>query len=242
MKIDPTGAKSRPVSGTSKAVSAYSATEAAAPVRTPTDTTSILGIPETELTPKVLAAIMTLMEEVSRLRQELQQTQARLQHLETVADQDTLIPAFNRRAFVRELSRFMSFAERYGTPSSLLYFDLNTMKRINDSYGHAAGDAALVQVAKVLMDNVRQSDVVGRLGGDELGVILVNCDQKLALDKGASLSAAIAARPLNWEGQSVPLSVAYGAYSFRSGDDVNGALANADQAMYAQKQAMKAGR
>jgi hypothetical protein len=68
MKIDPTGAKSRPVSGTSKAVGAYSATEAAAPVRTPTDTTSILGIPETELTHMVLIRSAPEMMSTARWR------------------------------------------------------------------------------------------------------------------------------------------------------------------------------
>ena len=91
-----------------------------------------MGIPEAEFTPKVRAAIMALMEEVDRLRRELQQTPARIAYLEQLADEDSLPPIANRRAFVRELSRMMSFAERYDTPASVIYFDVNDLKVIND--------------------------------------------------------------------------------------------------------------
>ena len=84
-----------------------------------------------------------------------------------LADEDSLLPVINRRAFVRELSRAMSFAQRYTQPSSLAFFDVNNMKTINDELGHAAGDAALMHVAEMLLEHVRHSDVVGRLGGDQ---------------------------------------------------------------------------
>jgi hypothetical protein len=66
------------------------------------------------------------------------------------ADQDMLLPILNRRAFVRELSRFIGFAERYGTPASVVYFDLNNFKHINDAHGHAAGDSVLQHFASLL--------------------------------------------------------------------------------------------
>ena len=87
---------------------------APAPVQ-PAVVTEVMGIPEAEFTPKVRAAIMALMEEVDKLRREVQQSQSRIAYLEQLADQDSLMPIANRRAFVRELSRMMSFAERYDT-------------------------------------------------------------------------------------------------------------------------------
>ena len=114
------------------------------------DTLSIMDIPPNELTPKVREAIMTLMAEVDHLRQEIEEQRARVSNLERLADQDPLTPLVNRRAFVRELSRIVSFSERYGTPASLVFFDMNGLKAINDTYGHAAGDAALQRVAVVL--------------------------------------------------------------------------------------------
>ncbi len=206
----------------------------------PEDATSVMGIPEAEFTPKVRAAIMTLMEEVERLRTELQRTHRRLEHLEQLADQDAMIPIANRRAFVREMSRVMAFSERYGAPSSILYFDLNGMKAINDAHGHGAGDAVLVHVARILLGSVRESDIVGRLGGDEFGVILAQADEPTAGDKAAALAGAIAGNPLVWDGAELRLTAAYGAYCFKPGEDASTALANADRAMYAHKQRNKA--
>ena len=201
-----------------------------------TDVTTFLGIPEGELTPNVRTAMMKLMKDVDRLRGELDRTHSRLEQLEHLADQDSLVPAANRRAFVRELSRIMSFAKRYGAPSSVLYFDLNGMKQINDTHGHAAGDAALLHVATTLVGNVRESDIVGRLGGDEFGVILAHTDHQTADEKAASLATAIAATPLVWAGTEIPLTVAHGIHHFEPGEDISTVLANADKAMYANKQ------
>ncbi|MHA1536908.1 MAG: GGDEF domain-containing protein [Alphaproteobacteria bacterium] len=199
------------------------------------DVASVMGIPEAELTPRVRAAITALMQEVASLRDELRQTRDRIGHLEELADKDALVPAINRRAFVRELSRVMSYAERYGTTHSLVYFDLNGMKQINDTYGHAAGDAALKHVAEVLEQSTRESDIVGRLGGDEFGVILAQVDENTATEKAASLAARIAAESVEWQGRHLRLTVAHGIVPIISGQDADTALQAADRAMYANK-------
>ncbi|MDP7549374.1 MAG: GGDEF domain-containing protein, partial [Alphaproteobacteria bacterium] len=105
-------------------------------VAAPTDSASVMGIPEPELTPKVRQAIMTLMQEVESLRAEVERANSRLAHMERLADQDTLVPIPNRRAFVREMSRVISYNERYNAVSSLVYIDLNDFKEINDKHGH----------------------------------------------------------------------------------------------------------
>ena len=94
---------------------------------------------------------MALMQEVESLREELRQSKSRVDHLEHLADQDTLAPVANRRAFVREMSRIMAFAQRYGTSSSVIYFDVDGLKELNDRHGHPAGDAALLQIANILL-------------------------------------------------------------------------------------------
>jgi diguanylate cyclase (GGDEF)-like protein len=78
----------------------------------------------------------------------------------------------------------MAFSERYDSPSSLVYFDVNGLKPINDSHCHSAGDADLMRIAGVLVKNVRESDVVGRLGGDEFSIILSQADGATAAKKG----------------------------------------------------------
>ncbi len=181
-----------------------------------------------------------LLGEVGRLKRELDKAKARAAHLEKLADEDALMPVANRRAFMRELSRLVALAQRYGTASSVVYIDLNGMKQINDRYGHNAGDAALLHVARTLIDNVRHADVVARLGGDEFGVLLVKTGQEAADEKAAALSDAIEADPLIWNGMSIRLSAATGAHCFEGGESVAAALEAADQAMYRAKQLRKA--
>ena len=173
-----------PVSRAARATGAYAAAKSTVVSREIGDITSVMGIPAHELTPKVRAAIGELMEEVDSLRREVQIQRERADRNEKLADEDALLPVVNRRAFVRELSRNMTFAQRYGTPSSVLYFDVNNMKTVNDSFGHSAGDAVLREVAATLLDNIRNSDVVGRLGGDEFGVILAQADEDVAAREG----------------------------------------------------------
>ncbi len=199
------------------------------------DTTSILGIPEAEFTPKVRHAIMTLLKEVDTLRHDLDQSKARIAHLEKLADEDSLVPVANRRAFVRELSRMLSFAQRYDSRVSVLYFDINDMKRINDSLGHAAGDAAITHIAGILTGSVRESDVVGRLGGDEFGVILANADEDAARRKAETLARTIAETPFDYKGKQVRVEITYGAYSLKGDDDASAMLEQADKAMYDRK-------
>ena len=201
------------------------------------DVMTIAGIPETDLAPKVRQALKMLMDEVQRLREDLRQAQTRVGYLEKLADEDSLVPVANRRAFVRELSRMAAFAERYNAPSSVLYFDINGFKQINDKHGHAAGDAALTHVAALLAEHIRESDIVGRLGGDEFGVILAQSDQANAAEKAASLATLITKSSVDWQGVALKLSVSYGAYTFSGGENAGEALAHADRAMYAQKQA-----
>jgi diguanylate cyclase (GGDEF)-like protein len=200
---------------------------------------SVLGIPEAEFTPRVRDAIMNLMGEVDALRRDLSQTRSRLELVEKEADQDQLLPVLNRRAFVRELTRYISVADRYGTPASLLYFDLDGFKQVNDTFGHAGGDAALQHFAQVLMDNVRESDCVGRLGGDEFGVLLSHATQEQATKKADGLAARLRRAPAEWDGQTIALGFSYGAFELKSGDSADLAIARADEAMYAYKRAAR---
>ena len=209
----------------------------AQPTRPPVDIATIMGVPEAELTPKVRAALDKLLAEVQTLREDLERSRRRIGYLERLADRDPLAPVLNRRAFVRELTRMIAFAERYGVPGSVVYLDIDGMKRINDRHGHGAGDAALKHVAEVLLRDVRSSDIVGRLGGDEFGIILAQADGPAAATKAAVLAQAIEAEPISWQDVTLKLGVSYGTYTFDGGEGVDEALSAADRAMYAHKQA-----
>lgn len=234
---------SKPVAGVRSA--SVAATARVRPGQTaathgPGDSATVMGIPEAEFTPKVRDAIMSLMQEVDRFRQELERATKRIDHLEKLAENDALTPVLNRRGFIREMTRVKSFVDRYSTPAALVFFDLNNFKPVNDRFGHAAGDQVLQRVAELLVENTRDSDVVGRLGGDEFGVILVNSSAEVAAVKAQKLADSIAAQKFESDGESYTISASYGTHIFEPGDDPAQALAKADEAMYASKRQHKA--
>jgi diguanylate cyclase (GGDEF)-like protein len=196
---------------------------------------SLFGIPEAEFTPRVRTAIMALLQEVERMRRDAEQARAQLKDAARSADQDMLLPILNRRAFVRELSRFIAFAERYGTSSSLIYFDLDDFKRVNDAHGHPAGDFVLNHFSEVIAALIRDTDVLARLGGDEFGVILAHVTSEQAQNKAATLADALRTQPAIWNGSAIPVGFSYGVYELQAGETADSAMAHADRAMYAQK-------
>jgi diguanylate cyclase (GGDEF)-like protein len=200
---------------------------------------SVLGFAPDELQPRVRDAFLGLLREVEGLRAQLAHATAQLTDLEKVADTDTLSPIANRRAFVRELSRMMAYAERYEITTSLLFFDLNGLKQINDTHGHAAGDAVLVHTAHILQENIRGSDLVGRLGGDEYAVILNNVSEAQANLKAEQLLEAISTTPVKYEGSEFMISSAVGAYTFGPGETPAQVIQRADEAMYKHKRALR---
>jgi diguanylate cyclase (GGDEF)-like protein len=135
----------------------------------------------------------------------------------------------------------IGYVERYGAACSLLYFDLNDLKAINDSFGHAAGDAALIHVAEMLLSHTRSSDVVGRLGGDEFGVLLTRADEAVALAKAEQLADVVARTPLVSTGNPIAISVAFGAQRLTAAEAPPAALAAVDRAMYRQKRNLAVG-
>lgn len=235
MKI--TGARNEPFSAMRRRALA----QAGAQVRgaTPVDSAEFLGIAEVEMTPAVKAAIQTLMTEIDDLRGEVGRLKGRLAETEELADRDALTPLLNRRAFVRELGRIRTFAQRYGSPASLVYIDLDDLKGVNDRLGHAAGDAALKAVAERLVSQLRESDIVGRMGGDEFAVILAQADQATAEAKAAALARAIEAEPLRFGEWSAPLHISWGVREITQDAEPEGLVADADAAMFARKRQRK---
>jgi len=213
--------------------------EAGAKVATPAamDQVEFMGVPELELTPAVRQALATLVIELNELRNELQRLKARLQEAEAAADQDPLTSAKNRRAFIRELKRIAAFAQRYDAPASLVYFDLDDLKQINDRFGHAAGDAVLKAVAERLASHVRESDVVGRMGGDEFAVLLVQADLSTARAKAEMLARLVEAEPVSVGDWLTPIKVSWGVRQIDASLDAETIIADADEAMFAMKRA-----
>ena len=145
----------------------------------------------------------------------------------------------NRRGFMILATGLLKFARRAGYPASLLYIDMDSLKYINDTYGHAAGDAALIHFAKILTDTFRESDVIGRLGGDEFVVLMIDATESDLLNMQARLQSNVDAHNLQAGGQALSFSLGVIHVEANSTDTMEALLSQADAAMYKHKQTRK---
>lgn len=175
--------------------------------------------------------------EIQRLRGEVARLEERVRQLDQLAHQDSLIAVPNRRGFERELERMIARVARYRHRAAVLYVDVDGLKVINDSFGHRAGDEALIQVSRLLSEGLRRSDVVARIGGDEFGVLLENADEAMAQETAQRLCDEICGGEFVVDGNTLPLSVAIGVAAILGGDSVEDVMARADADMYRRKAA-----
>jgi diguanylate cyclase (GGDEF)-like protein len=160
----------------------------------------------------------------------------RMRELEREADQDPLTGLKNRRRFEEDLKMAMARGRREGTTGAVLMLDLDHFKQVNDTHGHPAGDQLIREVADVLRERSRESDVLARLGGDEFAVVLPRCSLAEAHVVGEAIAAAIRAHQPAEEGVE-PLTASVGVAMF--GDhprtSIASVISEADTAMYAAK-------
>ena len=199
----------------------------------------MLGIPDEEMTPAVSLALSALFEKMDDLSRDLSRTKESLSEIERLVDVDCLAPIPNRRAFMRRLSWAINMQERYNHPSTILYFDINQFKAINDEYGHAAGDLAIRHISQMLSTTMRDSDFLARIGGDEFAVIMYYANEDAAKKRGAKIAEKLQKTPFLFNGKHLHVTTAFGYYAIQSGDDAEGALASADMSMYVDKRRTK---
>jgi diguanylate cyclase (GGDEF)-like protein len=178
-----------------------------------------------------------LIEEISLLRGKVARLQERVEQLDQLAHQDSLINLPNRRGCMRELERLIARVDRYGISAAMLFVDVDGLKMINDTLGHRAGDEALIQIAALLAKGVRHSDVVARIGGDEFGILLESSDDDAAHETAARLIEQISACEVLHDGEALPLGVAIGVGMIDALDTAEAVMERADEAMYRRKAA-----
>jgi diguanylate cyclase (GGDEF)-like protein len=178
-----------------------------------------------------------MIAEISRLRGEVARLESRVEELDRLANMDTLVPVANRRGLTASLDRMIARHERHGSPAALLFVDVDGLKALNDAFGHAAGDAALIHLTEMMVASVRQTDMVARIGGDEFAILLDQADEKSACETAARLADAVADCEFCFEGKCLPLSIAIGFTVIQSGDSPEAVLDRADEAMYVEKDA-----
>ena len=173
--------------------------------------------------------------EIRRLKAKLAEAMVRIEQLQTSADTDFLLDIPNRRGFERELNRATSYIKRYRAGGALIVLDIDRLKPINDTFGHAAGDQVLKAIAGVLSRQIRASDVIGRLGGDEFGLLLWNLTEADAHAKAAALENDIDRLSFVFDGRAVGTGASTGVAVLGPQSDPLRALEQADCAMYVRK-------
>ncbi len=182
------------------------------------------------------AALWKLADVVMRLLADIAARRAAEENLSWQATHDTLTDLENRRQFERTLARCLESAHAQGTSHALLYIDLDQFKVVNDTCGHAAGDALLRELAQVLLGKMRRGDSLARLGGDEFGVLLEGCDLLHAQRVAAQLLSTIRAFRFGWNGQVFALGASIGVAPVTpQSRDIEGVMAAADTACYLAK-------
>jgi diguanylate cyclase (GGDEF)-like protein len=172
---------------------------------------------------------------IRRLKRELAAAQSQIEELQASADTDFLLDVFNRRGFERELDRAIAYIKRYQASGALIVLDVDRLKPVNDVFGHAAGDQVLKAIVATLTYQVRASDVIGRLGGDEFGLLLWNLSETDARAKAALLEEAIDQLSFAFDGHTVSAGASAGIAILGPHTEARKAFEEADRAMYVRK-------
>jgi diguanylate cyclase (GGDEF)-like protein len=181
--------------------------------------------------------IRELRRELDVLRRENRILKISVGELERVAERDTLTPLYNRRFFITALHQRIARVARDNVCATLVYVDVNQLKAINDEYGHAAGDFALIEIAQRLASAIRGGDIAARIGGDEFGLILDHMTAEDAKGQAARFGRLLSDVPTVFEGRTIPISACFGIATLEADMSETDVLAAADRDMYRAKMA-----
>lgn len=171
-----------------------------------------------------------------RLQEELENAQIKLERLATT---DYLTNLSNNRAFFERAASEVVRSQRHAVPLSLVVFDIDHFKRVNDTFGHPGGDRMLRELGAVCSRMTRQNDMVARLGGEEFALLLTHADRKAAGHAAENFRAAIERTIVEYEAENIFVTASFGVTELRDDDTLEVFLARADSCLY---QAKNAGR
>ncbi|MGQ7860112.1 diguanylate cyclase [Pseudomonas sp. 32A] len=186
---------------------------------------------------EVAARLKSLAERVANMEQEAQGYREHLEVQRQKALIDPLTGLPNRAAWTERLEQEVNAWHQHGNSLSLAMLDLDHFKRINDGYGHLAGDKVLKIIATVLRKRLRPNDFIARFGGEEFVLLMPNSSLSDALAVGETLRAAIEACPFHFKGEPVTITVSMGMAQFQPAERSDLALKRADEALYRAKAA-----
>ncbi|UVM05197.1 GGDEF domain-containing protein [Pseudomonas laurylsulfatiphila] len=186
---------------------------------------------------EVAARLHSLAERVAHMEQEAQGYREHLEEQRQKALVDPLTGLPNRAAWSERLDHEVKQWQQHGNTLLLAMLDLDHFKRINDNYGHLAGDKVLKIIASVLRKRLRGTDFIARFGGEEFVLLMPSTVPAAGLKLLESLRASIEACPFHFKGEPVTITVSVGMSAFRPGEHSDQVLKRADQALYRAKNA-----
>ncbi len=186
-----------------------------------------------EVNKKFISRLEEQKEEIRKLREELRKVKEE-------ANIDPLTGLRNRRSFERTLTEFFRDFKKFGYPFSLIMFDLDNFKEINDTYGHLAGDKVLKEVGNILRNYLRAKDVAARTGGEEFAVILPGITKDEALLVAERLRKVISNHTVEYDGKKIDFTASFGVAEMREGvERPEDLIREADEKLYTAKRTGK---
>jgi diguanylate cyclase (GGDEF)-like protein len=177
-------------------------------------------------------AVITLTEE---LKSSLLVERGLRKELSIRADTDELTGVFNRRGVLVHLNSELARSRRFHSPVAVLMIDIDHFKRVNDTYGHAAGDTTIRTISTVVQMQLRETDVLGRVGGEEFLVILPALELEGALAVAERIRESVEISKIDLPEQPIQITVSIGVGFWLHGDDADKLIARADSALYEAK-------
>jgi len=150
---------------------------------------------------------MELEQKVEERTLELEKANAMLQAL---AITDGMTGIFNRRHFMERGTHDLKMAQRYKRPIAMIMLDIDHFKQVNDTYGHAAGDQVLMNLVSICIRMKRETDIFGRLGGEEFGILLLETPAAMACEVAERIRCEVEASSVDYEGTSIKITVSIG--------------------------------
>jgi diguanylate cyclase len=178
-------------------------------------------------------------QEVQEAEQRIRDLEAKLQQMSELAREDQLTGSLNRRGLDDVFERELARADRRGTPLCVALLDLDNFKRLNDTYGHLAGDAALKHLVAVVKDSLRSMDVIARLGGEEFVILLPETPVEAAAQTMTRLQRELTRHFFLHENEKLLITFSAGVALRLPGEDQTALIHRADRAMYKAKHSGK---
>lgn len=160
-----------------------------------------------------------------------------IQRLQNAAATDPLTDCLNRRALYKYLDHDISIAKRYGGSLSLIMFDIDRFKQINDTYGHQSGDRVLKDISLLVKSVIRKSDYVARYGGEEFVLVLPNTGCHTAVRLAERLKKRIQSRSVSIGSDVISYTASFGVSTLKDSLDIEGLILEADNMLYRAKRA-----